>query len=235
MVIEQNGLAGRASNCILANISTCLRVGLSCGALTLSLSCLKVPCQLSAGEVYATEEHADNWEDLLVDGYLDCDQRDNTAVTQAMTLLTAYDMARLNSALRHVGETQTNGLRYPESMKTYQNQRRPDVHVTIRRKSMSFVKEDEGANDEAIDCSEQLSSAFLAISIICGEDQSTSSRYDLRDDALSYVASMRELSTNDIARLVSYLKEPDETMDEEYVVALKNGVKKLVQRHVGEN
>lgn len=66
MVIEQNGLAGRASNCILANISTCLRVGLSCGALTLSLSCLKVPCQLSAGLVAYLKEPDETMDEEYV-------------------------------------------------------------------------------------------------------------------------------------------------------------------------
>ena len=71
--------------------------------------------------------------------------------------------------------------------------------------------------------------ASRAVAVVCGADEATADRYEVRNDALRSIARRRDLEKADIAALMAYLRSRDDAMRVERVAALKNDVMNLLR------
>ena len=71
--------------------------------------------------------------------------------------------------------------------------------------------------------------ASRAVAIVCGADEATADRYEVRNDALRSIARRRDLPKKDVAALIAYLRTADNAMRVERVAALKNDVMNLLR------
>ena len=74
--------------------------------------------------------------------------------------------------------------------------------------------------------------ASSAIATFCGEDPATADRYEERNNALRSIARERNLSTNDVAALVSWLASTNDALRVERLAALKNDVMNLLRSQI---
>ena len=74
-----------------------------------------------------------------------------------------------------------------------------------------------------------ISNLVSAISVVCGADTTTADRYEARNDALRSIARRCDLSQNDVAMLMEYLRSTNDVMRAERVAALKNDVMNLLR------
>ena len=75
----------------------------------------------------------------------------------------------------------------------------------------------------------EVAAASGAVAIVCGEDEATADRYEARNDALRSIARRRDLSEDDVAALMAYLRRADDALRVERVAALKNDVMNLLR------
>ena len=68
-----------------------------------------------------------------------------------------------------------------------------------------------------------------AVSTVCGLNPATADRYEARNDALRSIARERNLATNDVAALMSWLVSTDDPLHVERLAALKNDVMNLLR------
>ncbi len=68
-----------------------------------------------------------------------------------------------------------------------------------------------------------------AVSAVCGLNPATADRYEARNDALRSIARERNLATNDVAALMSWLTSTDDPLHVERLAALKNDVMNLLR------
>ncbi len=68
-----------------------------------------------------------------------------------------------------------------------------------------------------------------AVAIVCGMDEATADRYEVRNDALRSIARRRDLAKGDVDALLAYLRRADDAMRIERVAALKNDVMNLLR------
>ena len=68
-----------------------------------------------------------------------------------------------------------------------------------------------------------------AVSTVCGLNPATADRYEARNDALRSIARERNLATNDVAALMSWLTSTDDPLHVERLAALKNDVMNLLR------
>ncbi len=68
------------------------------------------------------------------------------------------------------------------------------------------------------------------IAVIIGTDPDSSDRYEARNDALRAIARERNLASNDVAALVSWLASTNNVLRVERLAALKNDVMNLLRR-----
>lgn len=71
--------------------------------------------------------------------------------------------------------------------------------------------------------------ASAAVAIVCGADSATADRYEARNDALRSIARRRDLSEDDVAALLAYLRRADDALRVERVAALKNDVMNVLR------
>ena len=75
----------------------------------------------------------------------------------------------------------------------------------------------------------EIATASDAVAIVCGRDKATADRYEARNDALRSIARRRDLSEDDVAALMAYLRRADDALRVERVAALKNDVMNLLR------
>ena len=76
---------------------------------------------------------------------------------------------------------------------------------------------------------EQGDVASRAVAIVCGMDEATADRYEVRNDALRSIARRRDLPKGDVEALLAYLRSQDDALRVERVAALKNDVMNLLR------
>ena len=75
----------------------------------------------------------------------------------------------------------------------------------------------------------QPAAASAAIATVCGDNPPTADRYEARNDALRAIARERNLASNDVAALVSWLASTNDVLRVERLAALKNDVMNLLR------
>ena len=75
-----------------------------------------------------------------------------------------------------------------------------------------------------------VAAASGAVAIVCGMDEATADRYEVRNDALRSIARRRDLPKDDVEALLAYMRGADDAMRVERVAALKNDVMNLLRR-----
>ena len=68
-----------------------------------------------------------------------------------------------------------------------------------------------------------------AVAIVCGTDEVTANRYEVRNDALRSIMRSRSLTKDDATALMDYLASTNDAMRVERVAALKNDVMNLLR------
>ena len=71
--------------------------------------------------------------------------------------------------------------------------------------------------------------ASRAVAIVCGADEATADRYEVRNDALRSIARRRDLPKADVDALMAYLRTADNAMRVERIAAIKNDVMNLLR------
>ena len=75
----------------------------------------------------------------------------------------------------------------------------------------------------------EAAAATDAVAIVCGMDEATAGRNEVRNDALRSIARRRDLAKNDVDALLAYLRKADDAMRGERVAALKNNMMNLLR------
>ena len=98
----------------------------------------------------------------------------------------------------------------------------PEPSAEVRVKAVDW-------KGPGVDAASNVIVASDAVAIICGEDDETADRYEARNDALRSIARRRNLSKNDVAALMAYLSDTNDSLRVERVAALKNDVMNLLR------
>ena len=72
-------------------------------------------------------------------------------------------------------------------------------------------------------------STSRAVTVVCGVDAATASRYEARNDALRSIMRSRSLTKDDATALMDYLASTNDLLRMERVAALKNDVMNLLR------